>query len=63
MKSISDLTYKENLLLDLHLPESGEFDLFAYFHGGGLSPGKRGGVSPREESTRIRGLAPKGARP
>ena len=32
MKSIFDLAYKENLLLDLHLPETDEFDLFVYFH-------------------------------
>ena len=44
MKSIFDLAYKENLFLDLHLPESDSFDLFVYFHGGGLKNGRRGGV-------------------
>ncbi len=31
-----DLEYKDKLYLDLHLPESDSFDLFVYFHGGGL---------------------------
>ena len=44
MISNYNLQYKENLLLDLHLPECGEFDLFVYFHGGGLCEGERGGV-------------------
>ncbi len=44
MKSIFDLAYKENLFLDLHVPESDSFDLFVYFHGGGLKNGRRGGV-------------------
>ena len=44
MKSIFDLAYKENLFLDLHLPETDEFDLFVYFHGGGLSKGSKGKV-------------------
>ena len=41
MKSYCDLKYKENLCLDLHLPESDTFDLFVYFHGGGLCAGNR----------------------
>ena len=40
MKSIYDLAYKENLFLDLHLPETDEFDLFVYFHGVGLKGGR-----------------------
>ena len=32
-----DLQYADNLHLDLFLPESESFDLFIYFHGGGLS--------------------------
>ncbi|MBQ7373745.1 MAG: alpha/beta hydrolase [Clostridia bacterium] len=44
MISISDLEYKKGLFLDLHLPESREFDLFVYFHGGGLTSGSRKGV-------------------
>jgi acetyl esterase/lipase len=39
MKSVCDIKYKDNLVLDLHLPESDEFDLFIYFHGGGLYAG------------------------
>ena len=35
----SDIEYKKNLVLDLHLPENEEFDLFIYFHGGGLERG------------------------
>ena len=41
MISKYNLEYKEGLRLDLHLPESREFDLFVYFHGGGLTGGKR----------------------
>ena len=44
MVSIYDLEYKDGLHLDLHLPQSNEFDLFVYFHGGGLTCGVRGGV-------------------
>lgn len=36
MKSVYDLLYKEGLFVDLHLPECEKFDLFVYFHGGGL---------------------------
>ena len=38
-----DLEYKKGLFLDLFLPESEEFDLFVYFHGGGLVNGDRKG--------------------
>ena len=44
MRSFYKIEYKENLLLDLHLPEGDVFDLFVYFHGGGLEKGSRGGV-------------------
>lgn len=44
MISKYDLEYKEGLFLDLHLPHSEQFDLFVYFHGGGLVSGERGGV-------------------
>ena len=44
MKSIYDVEYKNGLCLDIHLPESEKDDLFIYFHGGGLTHGKRGGV-------------------
>ena len=36
-----DIEYKENLFVDLYVPETGEFDLFVYFHGGGLVNGSR----------------------
>ena len=42
MKSIYGIEYKLGLLLDLHLPDDGEFDLFVYFHGGYLRAGSRG---------------------
>ena len=57
MKSFFDIKYKENLHLDLHLPESGEFDLFVYFHGGGLSAGKRGGVEVFAKTLADRNIA------
>jgi dipeptidyl aminopeptidase/acylaminoacyl peptidase len=38
-----DLEYKKGLFLDLFLPESEEFDLIVYFHGGGLVNGDRKG--------------------
>ena len=44
MKSIYDIKYKGELLLDLHLPESEEFDLFVYIHGGGLVEGDKSRV-------------------
>ena len=36
-----DIKYKDDLMLDLFLPESEEFDLFVYIHGGGLVEGGR----------------------
>lgn len=57
MKSIFDLAYKENLFLDLHLPETDEFDLFVYFHGGGLEKGRRGGVEVFAKTLADRGIA------
>lgn len=42
MISKYDIVYKENLALDVHLPEREEFDLFVYFHGGGLCAGDKG---------------------
>ncbi|MBE6688256.1 MAG: alpha/beta hydrolase [Ruminococcaceae bacterium] len=41
MISKYDIVYKDGLCLDLHLPESADFDLFVYFHGGGLSGGNK----------------------
>lgn len=44
MKSCYDIQYKENLYIDLHLPKTDSFDLFVYFHGGGLVSGSRKGM-------------------
>ncbi len=44
MISKYNLRYKGDLRLDLHLPEAEVFDLFIYFHGGGLVSGEHGGV-------------------
>ena len=44
MRNFLDLEYRENLFLDLYLPQNNEFDLFVYFHGGGLESGSRKGV-------------------
>ena len=43
MKSIKDIIYdeKNNLTLDVNLPEEDEFDVFIYFHGGGLERGTK----------------------
>lgn len=45
MRVISDIAYGEHPdhRLDLYLPEQEEFDLFIYFHGGGLEHGTKGG--------------------
>lgn len=52
-----DLEYDDNLYLDLHLPESDSFDLFVYFHGGGLCAGSRKGVEVFSESLAKRSIA------
>ena len=45
MKEFLDVEYKEGLQIDLFLPDEGEvFDLFIYFHGGGLEKGSRRGT-------------------
>ena len=44
MKSVYDISYKEGLYIDLHMPESDNFNLFVYFHGGGLVELNRKGV-------------------
>lgn len=43
MKSILDVCYSEKnkQYLDVHLPEEGAFDVFVYFHGGGLERGDK----------------------
>ena len=57
MKSVCDIPYKENLKLDLHLPDEGAFDLFVYFHGGGLEHGNRRVPSHFAEGFCKRGVA------
>lgn len=57
MISYYDLEYKDDLYLDLHLPESGSFDLFIYFHGGGLCSGSRKGHEVFIESLAKRNIA------
>ena len=57
MKGIFDLAYKENLFLDLHLPESDSFDLFVYFHGGGLCKGGKGKVEVFAKTLADRNIA------
>ena len=45
MRTVLDIEYKEGLAIDLFLPDEGEvFDLFIYFHGGGLEKGSRRGT-------------------
>ena len=44
MTTCFDIEYKPNLFLDLFLPESDTFDVFVYFHGGGLEHGSRKGM-------------------
>lgn len=59
MKIIKDVPYKDGgaNLLDVYLPESGAFDVFVYFHGGGLTNGSRAeGRLPAEYLT-SRGVA------
>ena len=41
MRSICAIPYKDGLMLDLYLPDRGAFDLFVWFHGGGLKCGDR----------------------
>jgi dipeptidyl aminopeptidase/acylaminoacyl peptidase len=51
MKLIQDITYvsreEEDLHLDLYLPASEEFDIFVFFHGGGLERGSKANTSAR----------------
>ena len=58
MRSIPDIPYKDGLMLDLYLPDEGAFDLFVWFHGGGLKWGTRKLVAPEfSESFCKRGVA------
>ncbi len=57
MISNFDLEYKEGLRLDLHLPECEEFDVFVYFHGGGLEAGSRKGYEVFASTLAKHGIA------
>ena len=57
MISKYDIVYKENLALDVHLPECEEFDLFVYFHGGGLCRGDKSRAEVFAETLAKRGIA------
>ena len=58
MRTVLDIEYKEGLAIDLYLPDEGEvFDLFVYFHGGGLEKGSRRGMRPFAEPLAARGVA------
>lgn len=47
MRIVNDIVYSvengEELMIDLCLPDEGAFDVFVYFHGGGLEAGSRRG--------------------
>ena len=43
MRTEFDVEYKSGLYIDFYLPDSEEFDVFVYFHGGGLCVGNRKG--------------------
>ena len=51
MKLIQDITYvsreEEDIHLDLYLPDSEKFDIFVFFHGGGLERGNKANTSAR----------------
>lgn len=57
MISKYDLEYKDGLFIDLHLPESSEFNVFIYFHGGGLTSGNRKGVEVFAKTLAKRNIA------
>ena len=57
MNSIYDLEYKKGLYIDLHLPESKDFDLLVYFHGGGLTSGSRKGFEVFAKTLAKRNIA------
>ena len=57
MISNYDIEYKEGLYIDLHLPECDKFDLFVYFHGGGLVEGDRRRVEVFAKTLAKRGIA------
>ncbi|MBE6691192.1 MAG: alpha/beta hydrolase [Ruminococcaceae bacterium] len=46
MKTIENICYG-NETLDLYLPDTAHFDLFVYFHGGGLEQGDKGAAATK----------------
>ena len=57
MRTYSDIEYSKGLRLDLHLPESDEFDLFVYMHGGGLTGGAKNGARVFAQSLAEKNIA------
>ena len=41
MKLLENISYQDGQHLDLYLPDATQFDLFVYFHGGGLKSGHK----------------------
>ena len=41
MKLLENISYQDGQHLDLYLPDTTQFDLFVYFHGGGLKSGHK----------------------
>lgn len=59
MKEIRDISYGTHpmQMLDIYLPEKDEFDVFVYFHGGGIEAGSRGFNRFNAEQITGRGVA------
>lgn len=45
MKTIENICYKNDQCLDLYLPDAETFDLFIYFHGGGMEKGDKRAIA------------------
>lgn len=45
MKKTENICYGNHQLLDLYLPDTDTFDLFVYFHGGGLEKGDKTAIA------------------
>lgn len=46
MKNFTNIEYRKGVYLDLSVPETEQFDLFIYIHGGGLVNGCKDGYPP-----------------
>lgn len=46
MKNFTNIEYRKGVYLDLSVPETEQFDLFIYMHGGGLVNGRKDGYPP-----------------